>query len=78
MRPWTAVATEKTTLDRMTIVFHADWDAPKAATDFMLRYEALDLVALIPGDHKEVYIQPYIATNNRGPKIPLNQMFSGF
>jgi len=75
MRPWTAVATEKTTLDRMTIVFHADWDAPKAATDFMLRYEALDLVALIPGDHKEVYIQPKIDTHK---KVPKHQMFSGF
>ena len=74
-RPWTVVATEKKTGKRMSFVFSSDFDISVAASDFELRFEQLQLEAMIPGDHKEVYIQSTINTNR---KVPLNQMFSGF
>ena len=69
------VATEKTTGKRMSFVFNSDFDMTSAASDFELRYEQLSLEAMIPGDHKEVYIRPMVDTHR---KIPLNQLFSGF
>ena len=69
------VATEKMTGKRMSFVFNSEFDMKNAASDFQLRFEQLQLEAMIPGDHKEVYIQPIINTNR---KIPRNQMFSGF
>jgi len=69
------VATEKMTGKRMSFVFNSEFDMKNAASDFQLRFEQLQLEAMIPGDHKEVYIQPIVNTNR---KIPRNQMFSGF
>ena len=69
------VATEKRTGKRMSFVFNSEFDMKNAASDFVLKYEQLSLEAMIPGDHKEVYIQPSINTNRN---IPLNQLFSGF
>ena len=69
------VATEKKTGQRMSFVFNSEFDMNGAASDFELRFEQLQLEAMIPGDHKEVYIRPIIDTNR---KIPRNQMFSGF
>ena len=69
------VATEKKTGQRMSFVFNSEFDMNGAASDFELRFEQLQLEAMIPGDHKEVYIRPIIDTNR---KIPRHQMFSGF
>ena len=69
------VATEKMSGKRMSFVFNSEFDMKGAASDFQLRFEQLQLEAMIPGDHKEVYIQPTINTNR---KIPRHQMFSGF
>ena len=59
----------------MSFVFNSEFDMKSAASDFHLRFEQLSLEAMIPGDHKEVYIQPIVDTNR---KVPLHQMFSGF
>ena len=69
------VATEKKTGQRMSFVFNSEFDMNGAASDFELRFEQLQLEAMIPGDHKEVYIRPIVDTNR---KIPRHQMFSGF
>ena len=69
------MATEKMTGQRMSFVFNSEFDMKLAASDFELRYEQLSLEAMIPGDHKEVYIKPPVDTNR---SIPLDQMFSGF
>ena len=79
-RPWTVVASEKNTGKRMSFVFNSEFDMKNAASDFELKFEQLALEALIPGDHRDVYIQSSIAKHNKGtgPKIPVNQLFSGF
>ena len=69
------VATEKMTGKRMSFVFNSEFDAKSAVTDFNLRFEQLNLEVMIPGEHKDVYIQPVITTNK---KVPRHQMFSGF
>ena len=76
-RPWTVVASEKNTGKRMSFVFNSEFDMNNAASDFILRFEQLQLEAMIPGDHKEVYIQSSVITNN-SRTVPRNQMFSGF
>ena len=74
-RPWTVIAREKMSGNRMSFVFNSEFDMQNAASDFKLRFEQMDLEAMIPGEHKDVYIQPAITTNKRVPK---HQMFSGF
>ena len=71
------VASEKNTGKRMSFVFNSEFDMKNAASDFTLRFEQLQLEAMIPGDHKEVYIQPSVITN-KSRTVPRNQMFSGF
>lgn len=56
-RPWTVVASEKSTGKRLSFVFNSEFDMKNAASDFSLWFEQLNLEAMIPGDHKEVYIQ---------------------
>jgi hypothetical protein len=79
-RPWTVVATEKQTGNRVSFVFNSEFDMKHAASDFVLKFEQLSLEAMIPGDHKEVYIQTSVTKHNKdaGRKIPKHQMFSGF
>ena len=69
------MATEKMTGKRMSFIFNSEFDMKNAASDFELKFEQLILEALIPGEHKEVYIRPGVTTNR---SIPLNQLFSGF
>ena len=75
-RPWTVVVTDTITSKRMSFVFNSEFDMTNAASDFKLRHEGLKLEAMIPGEHKEVYIEPII--DKHKPKIPKHQMFSGF
>ena len=61
----------------MSFIFNSEFDMKNAASDFMLRFEQLQLEAMIPGEHKEVFIQP-VPVKDVCKKIPPRQMFSGF
>ncbi len=75
-RPWTAIASEKGSGKRISFVFSSEFDMKNAASDFVLKFEALNLEALIPGDHKDVYIQTNVVKHEKG--VPKHQWFSGF
>ena len=74
-RPWTAVATDKVLNDHVSFVFTACYDTADAAASFKEQHGyKYNLVALIPGDHKHVYVEG----KHKVKRIPPNQMFSGF
>lgn len=64
-RPWTVVASDKMSGKRVSFVFNSEFDRSQAATDFALWFDQLNLEAMIPGDHKEVYIQQSITKHNK-------------
>ena len=49
----------------MSFVFNSEFDRSRAATDFELWFEQLHLEAMIPGEHKEVYIQQPVFKHNK-------------
>ena len=75
-RPWTAVATDRVENKRVTFVFSSKYDTKDAADDFDSKFENYTLEALIPGDHKHVYIHSNKSKHTK--RIPHDQMFSGF
>jgi hypothetical protein len=81
MKPWTAIAKNNETGNRTTLIFEGDYDGREAARDFRKKFNSMSLVALIPGIHREVYIEnatttiKKMATKNQPPK---DKLFSGF
>tara|TARA_B100000424_G_scaffold134854_1_gene102364 strand:+ start:229 stop:507 length:279 start_codon:yes stop_codon:yes gene_type:complete len=74
-RPWTAVATDKALKKHVSFVFTAGYDTETAADSFKASHGyKYDLVALIPGDHKHVYVEG----KHKVKRVPHDQMFSGF
>ena len=73
-RPWTAVAKDRIQDGHVTFVFSGAYDAEAAASEFKKKFDNYRLVALIPGDHKHVYIEE----KKKIKRIPERQLFSGF
>ena len=74
-RPWTAVAKDKVQNEHVTFVFNGGFDTNDAAKDFKEQHGyKYNLVALIPGDHRHVYIEG----KKKIKRIPERQLFSGF
>ena len=75
-RPWTAIATEKASGKRTTIIFEGSFDGSVAIKDFGSKHKDFFLEALVPGVHPYTLVQDTSAKNTKS--IPLNQLFSGF
>ena len=76
-RPWTAVAEDPKLQEHVTFSFNASYDAKDAAADFKAKFSSnkgYRLVALIPGEHRHVYIEG----KQKIRRIPKDQLFSGF
>ena len=76
-RPWTAVAEDPKSPGHVTFSFNASYDAKDAASDFKSKFSSkkgYKLVALIPGEHRHVYIE----RKQKFKRIPKDQLFSGF
>ena len=76
-RPWTAVAEDPKSQGHVTFSFNASYDAKDAASDFKSKFSSkkgYKLVALIPGEHRHVYIE----RKQKFKRIPKDQLFSGF
>ena len=63
-RPWTAVARDNSKEKYTSVVFNGAYDKSSAAVDFKKKYGQHSLIALIPGDHRNVYIESKIDTHN--------------
>jgi len=80
-KPWTAIAKNSETGDRVTLVFEGGYDKCDAAKDFRKKFDKMHLEALIPGIHNEVYIEQTSAIINKMPthnRPPEDKLFSGF
>jgi hypothetical protein len=52
MRPWTYIAIEKSTGERVCDYFQAGFDSKQAAIEFKTEYPNKQLEALLPGTHE--------------------------
>ena len=57
-KPWTAIVTNKVTGQRTSIIFDGGFGNNEAASDFRKKHGyKLQLEALIPGSHTNVYVE---------------------
>ena len=76
-RPWTVVAKDNASQENVSFTFNSAYDAKDAAAAFKTKYDAsgkYNLLALIPGEHRHVYIEG----REKIKHIPRDQLFSGF
>ena len=80
-RPWTAIAKNSETGNRTTLIFEGSYDGRVAVEDFQKKFDKMSLEALIPGIHREVYIENATTTIKKMAmknRLPEDKLFSGF
>ena len=73
-RPWTAIVKNKSTILHEKKSFSGSFDMSVAVTEFGNENKDLELIALIPGEVRELAL----INENTKPRPGLDQLFSGF
>ena len=74
-RPWTAIATDRSTGKRATIIFDGAFDGTHAVKDFKEKFKSMQLEALVPGEHSHTLVQN---EEDKRSRTPNDKLFSGF